>query len=223
MSPLVADNVQLVGGLTLLTFAADRFVLGVARLSTALRISPVIVGAIVIGFGTSAPEFVVTILATMDGSQDLAFGNIVGSNITNVLLVVGAAGLVAPLEVRYSTLKRELPLMLASVVLLTVASYNGIVTTADAALLLAGAVVVVGLIVRSALRDRDAAEMLQTEVAEYEGAVPPRVRPAVVVGVLGLIGTLIGAQLLVDGATGIAADGRPVGGGYRPDGRRDRH
>jgi cation:H+ antiporter len=88
---VLGDTVLLVAGLLLLTVAADRFVLGAARLSVALRVSPVLIGAVVIGFGTSAPEFIVTILATLEGSQDLAFGNVVGSNIANVLLVLGAA------------------------------------------------------------------------------------------------------------------------------------
>jgi cation:H+ antiporter len=202
--PVLLNIVLLVGGLGLLTFAADRFVLGAARLSTALRVSPVLIGAIVIGFGTSAPEFVVTILATLRGSQDLAFGNVVGSNTANMLLVFGAAGLVHPLTVETATLRRELPLMLVSVILLTVATFNRTVTTPDALLLLVGAVGVIGLIVKIGLSDRAAAERLQAEAAEYQGEGGPSVGRSSVIAVLGLLGTLAGAQLLVEGATGIA-------------------
>jgi cation:H+ antiporter len=198
------DVLMLLGGLVLLTYAADRFVAGSAQLSTILRISPVLIGAVVIGFGTSAPEFVVTILATLQGAQDLAFGNVVGSNTANMLLVVGAAGLVRPLAVESTTLRRELPLMLVSIGLLTVATVNRRVTTFDALLLLVGAVVVIGIIVRIGLSDRAAAARLEAEVAEFEGDEPPRLGRAVIVTVLGLIGTLAGAQLLVQGATGVA-------------------
>jgi cation:H+ antiporter len=202
--PLLLDLGLLVGGLVLLTFAADRFVLGAARLSGLLRISPVLIGAVVIGFGTSAPEFVVTILATLQGSQDLAFGNVVGSNTANMLLVVGAAGLVHPLTVTTETLRRELPLMLLAMALLTVATFNRTVTTPDALLLLVGAVGVIGYIVKVGLSDRDAAARLEAEVAEYGADEAPHLGPTLLMTVLGLLGTLAGAQLLVEGATGVA-------------------
>jgi cation:H+ antiporter len=198
------DVLLLVGGLVLLTFAADRFVLGAARLSTALRVSPVLIGALVIGFGTSAPEFVVTILATLGGSQDLAFGNVVGSNTANMLLVLGAAGLIHPITVKMTTLRRELPLMLVATGLLVIATFNARVTTLDALLLLAGALAIIGLLVRIGLADREAAAALEAEVAEYEGDAPPAIGRSALIAVLGLVGTLAGAQLLVEGATGLA-------------------
>lgn len=204
MPPLVLDVLMLVGGLGLLTYASDRFVLGAAQLSTILRISPVLIGAIVIGFGTSAPEFAATIVATLQGNQDLAFGNVVGSNTANMLLVVGAAGLVHPLAVEDATLKREVPLMLAAMGLLTVATVNRTVTTPDALLLLVGAVVIIGIIVKIGLSDRAAAARLEAEVAEYGAGEQPRTGKAAALTVLGLLGTLAGAQLLVEGATGAA-------------------
>jgi cation:H+ antiporter len=179
-------------------------VLGAARLSTALRVSPVLIGALVIGFGTSAPEFVVTILATLGGSQDLAFGNVVGSNTANMLLVLGAAGLIHPIAVKMTTLRRELPLMLVATALLVIATFNARVTTLDALLLLGGALVIIGSLVRIGLADRDAAAVLEAEVAEYEGDAPPAIGRSALIAVLGLAGTLAGAQLLVEGATGLA-------------------
>ena len=196
------DPLFIIVGLVLLTYAADRFVLGAARLSSALRISPVIIGAIIIGFGTSAPELIVTSLATLQGSQDLAFGNVVGSNIANVLLVIGAAALITPVVVTVPTLRRELPVMLGAVLLLAAVSADRVVTTADALLLLVAAVAAVAYIVWSALRDRAAAAALEAEVAEYEGTTSVPV--SAVLALLGLLGTLAGAQLLVTGATGLA-------------------
>jgi cation:H+ antiporter len=165
----VRNPLFVVVGLALLTFAADRFVLGAARLSSALRISPVIIGAIIIGFGTSSPELLVTSLATLQGSQDLAFGNVVGSNTANVLLVIGAAAVIRTVRVTVPTLRRELPIMLGAVLLLTALTADRLVTTLDALLLLVAAVAGVGFIVWSALRDREAAAALEAEVAEYEG------------------------------------------------------
>jgi cation:H+ antiporter len=159
---------------------------------------------VVIGFGTSAPEFVVTIDATLAGSQDLAFGNVVGSNTANVLLVLGAAGLMAPIAVKVATLRRELPLMLLAVALLTVATVNARVTSADALLLLGGAVLVIGAIVAVALRDREAAAAFEAELAEYAGGERPRALPALLLALAGLAGTLVGARMLVVGATGLA-------------------
>ncbi|HVM15790.1 MAG TPA: calcium/sodium antiporter [Egibacteraceae bacterium] len=198
------DALLLVGGLALLTVAADRFVLGAARLSAALRVSPVIVGAIVIGFGTSAPEFLVTILATVQGSQDLAFGNIVGSNTANVLLVLGAAGLMHPLAIGQATLRRELPLMLGAVVLLAAVSIDGSVGPLDAVVLLVAAAAAIAFVVVVGLRDREAAEALAAEAAEYAGEGAPGVLRPALLALAGLVGTLVGAQLLVTGATGLA-------------------
>lgn len=198
------DVLLLLGGLGLLTVAADRFVLGAARLSAALRVSPVIVGAIVIGFGTSTPEFLVTILATLRGSQALAFGNIVGSNTANVLLVLGAAAVVRPLRVGAGTLRRELPLMLAAVVLLAAVSVDGRVSGLDAAVLLAAAAAAIGFVVVVGLRDREAAEALVAEVEGYAGAAQPRLSRSALLALVGLVGTLAGAQMLVSGAVGLA-------------------
>jgi cation:H+ antiporter len=198
------DAALLVGGLALLTFAADRFVLAAARLSAALRISPVVIGAVVIGFGTSTPEFLVTILATLRGSQDLAFGNIVGSNTANVLLVLGAAGLFSPVFIRVQTLRREVPLMLAAVTLLGLTTFDLRVTTVDAVVLLAAAVGALGVVLWWGYRDREAAAILALELAEYERGMPPRPGRDVLVTLAGLVGTLAGAQLLVEGAVGFA-------------------
>jgi cation:H+ antiporter len=198
----VRDPLFVVLGLVLLTYAADRFVLGAARLSTALRISPVIIGALVIGFGTSAPELLVTSLATIQGSQDLAFGNIVGSNSANVLLVIGAAAVVRTIPVTVPTLRRELPLMLGAVILLAVLTVDRHVTAVDATILLLAAAGAIGFIVWSGLHDRESAAALEAEVAEYEGEHP--VLPSALLALAGLLGTLAGAQLLVTGATGLA-------------------
>ena len=196
------DGLLLVAGLALLTLAADRFVLGAARLSTALRVSPVIVGALVIGFGTSAPEMLVTGLAAAQGAADLGYGNLVGSNIANVLLVLGAAALLSPISVRTTTLRREVPLMLAAVVALAGATANGRVGLVEGVVLLALTFAAIGFVLWSARQDQRAAAALAG------GALgPPPGGPIwrhALLAVLGLAGTVAGAQMLVTGATGVA-------------------
>ena len=102
-------------GLALLTVAADQLVLGAGRLGARLGVSAVVVGVVVIGLGTSAPEFVVSGLAAGRGDAGLALGNLVGSNIINVTLILGVASLVAPVVVRSSVPRREAPLAVAGV------------------------------------------------------------------------------------------------------------
>lgn len=204
MLSVLLDLLRLGLGLALLAYAADRFVIGAARLAVALRISAVVIGALVIGFGTSAPELLVTSLATVQGRQALAFGNIVGSNTANVLLVVGAAAAVRALPVASQTMRREMLIMLAAVGLLAVLTADGQVATADAAVLLAAAVAAIGAILLLARRDRAMEAALGAEVAEYAGTGPQRLLPAALLALAGLAGTLAGAQLLVDGAAGLA-------------------
>ena len=206
LSGLLVNIVLVVVGIVVLAVAADRFVGGSARLSTALRISPVLIGAIVIGFGTSAPELLVSVLATLRGEQDIAFGNVVGSNTANVLLVLGVAAALHGTRVAGATLRREVPLSFAAVVMLAVVLFDGMVSLADGLLLLAGAVGVLAAIVISALRDREAAARMEAEVAEFEGEAPAGIGAAALTAVVGLVGVLLGAEALVRGAQGLATD-----------------
>ncbi|CAN5143964.1 calcium/sodium antiporter [soil metagenome] len=196
------DALYVLVGLVLLTYAADRFVLGAVRIATALRVSVVVVGALVIGFGTSAPELLVSALASLDGKQDIALGNIVGSNTANMLLVVGAAAAFSRLPITSQVWRREIRLMLVSVVALAVVCADLQVTTAEAVGLLGGAVAAIGLIMFWASRDRVAADKLLAEVDGYAGETDLARSALLTLG--GLIGTLAGAQLLVVGAAGLA-------------------
>lgn len=199
----VPDPVLVAVGLVLLTVGGDRFVIGAARLSVASAVNPVIVGAVVIGFGTSLPEFVVTALAAIQGSQDVALGNVVGSNIANVLLVLGTAAAIRSLAARPQTLRRELPLMLGAVGLLAVLTLDAEVSAWDALALLVAAAVFLGALTRWALADREAREEMSREVEAY-ASTRVRVLPALLLALAGLAAVLVGAQLLVDGAVGLA-------------------
>ena len=190
----------LVVGLVLLTVAADQFVLGAARVSARLRLSAVVIGAVVIGFGTSAPEMVVSGIAAGQGHLDIAVGNIIGSNVANLSLILGIVALLIPVTVRSPTLRREAPISLGGTVLFALLVQGGL-SRLDGVVLALGMAVALTLVLRgSRTPDPD----MSREVEEYLHDATPSVRGEVVRVVLGLVGTLAAAQLLVVTASDLA-------------------
>jgi cation:H+ antiporter len=190
----------IVVGLGLLAVAADQFVAGAARLATVLRISPVVVGAVVIGFGTSAPELLASGLATGRGSLDLAVGNIVGSNVANLTLVLGIAALVTPILVHSPVLRREAPLSLGAVVAFAIVVQGG-VSWVGGVILTVVLVLALGTIL---LASRRGDPLMAAEVEEFLADGPPSTGRETVRTLLGLIGTVGAAYLLVESAVAIA-------------------
>ncbi len=190
-------------GLVLLAFASDQFVIGSSRIAVMARIAPIIIGAVVIGFGTSLPELLVTILAATDGSADIAVGNAVGSNIANLTLVLGAAALVSPLIIRSETIRREAPLSAAAVILLALLVQGGLGRPEGIALVVALGVAL-GLLMAWRRGDDDPLEPELQESMAGLGAAS--LRRESLRTLIGLAGTLAGAQLLVTGAQGISTE-----------------
>lgn len=133
---MILGLVFAVGGLVVLTFAADHFVRGAARIAVFYKISPVVIGAVLIGFGTSAPEMVVSGIAAGQGDLDIGVGNIIGSNVANISLVLAAAAAVSVIPVASSTLRREVPISVASVIVFALL-VQGEITRLEGALLAA--------------------------------------------------------------------------------------
>lgn len=190
-------------GLAVLTVAADQLVLGAGRLATMLRIAPVVVGVIVIGLGTSAPEFVVSGIAAARGDVGLAAGNLIGSNILNLTMVLGIAALVAPIAVRSSTVRREAPLSVAATVAFAGAVAFGLGP-------LAGAGLAVAMLLTAVLLVHLARASAGPAIPPGADDPPQRRRGTTMARetartVLGLLGTLLGAQLLVENASVLAA------------------
>jgi cation:H+ antiporter len=195
----VVVNVLLAaGGLALLAYAADHLVVGAARLAQRLRIRPVVVGVVVIGLGTSAPEFLVSGLAATRGNTGLAVGNIVGSNIVNLSLLLGIAAVVAPIPAPSTVIRREAPLAIGAVVLFGLAAVTGLDARSAAVLVVAGAAAV-WLLVRWSADGRSAPVEVGRPPSPHRRGWAEPVR-----AVLGLAGVLVGAQMLVDGASAIA-------------------
>ena len=191
----------IVGGLLLLTYSAGQFVTGAARVAISLRLSRVVVGAVVIGFGTSAPEMLVSGLAGAQDSLDLAVGNIVGSNVANLTLVLGGAALITPIAVRVAVLKREAVLSLMMVALFGLMIQGGIGLSGG--LVLAAVFVVLLLVIVVSAREGD--DLPASEVDEFLAGATLSVRREWARIALGLAGTLAASQVLVVSSTEAAA------------------
>ena len=123
-------------GLVLLVWSADKFVEGATSISRHLGVSTMIIGITVIGFGTSAPEILVSVVAVLEGTPDLAIGNALGSNIANIGLILGVTALIAPLPIAKITLSREFPLLFFATAVMGWCLYDGVLDTLDGFLLL---------------------------------------------------------------------------------------
>jgi cation:H+ antiporter len=189
-------------GLLLLTLSADRFVLAAARLSRAWGLSPVLIGALVIGLGTSAPELLVSVLGAARGELDIAVGNVVGSNVSNVTLVLGATALVGPIASRVTTIRREGAVMFLAVSLLGVWLWDLQIGRLEGLALMGGMGCAAWLLVRWA-RFEETPDP-EEEATDYRSWVSTRRELIFGIGSLGL--TLLGADLLVRGASRLADD-----------------
>jgi cation:H+ antiporter len=191
-------------GLLLLTLSADRLVLSAARLSRLWGMSAVLIGALVIGMGTSLPELLVSALAAARGEMDLAMGNIVGSNVANLSLILGVSVVILPVAGHLHTIKREGVLMLSAVAVFGIAAWGGAISRLEGCLLLLGMVASGWLLVRWS--HQDIAE--GTVTIDVDDVAPPGRTAAfeLTVGALALVATLFGADLLLRGARIVASE-----------------
>ncbi|MFP6789858.1 MAG: calcium/sodium antiporter [Thalassolituus sp.] len=187
-------------GLIVLVWSADKFVIGAAATARHLGMSPLLVGLTIVSIGTSAPEMFVSAMAAIDGAGNLAIGNALGSNITNILLVLGVTALIAPIALQRSLLKKELPLLL-------LVSIIGGLTLMDLELnLIDAAILIVALIIALYLMFLDSSESGEAVVDEDEAAEieNTNMKSAIFWLVIGLAALMVSSKLLVWGATGIA-------------------
>jgi cation:H+ antiporter len=210
---MVMVGLSIAAGLGLLVLAPDRFVAGSAGLADRWGLSRVVIGAVVIGFGTSAPELLVSGLAAGQGQPEVGVGNVIGSNMANLGLIVAVPALIAAVGVPAGVLRRELPLALVATAAFAVAVQGGLGRW-EAVALLAWLGVTLWLIIRAPASLRaDPDDELAIEVEEFlEDEVAQPARRMVGDAIVGLIGTLLGAQLLVWGAVEVATDFNLSGG-----------
>ena len=192
------DLVQIIAGLALLYYGGNFLVTGSVRLARALKISPFVIGATVIAFGTSAPELAVALLAALKGSPELAMGNVIGSNIANIGLVLGLTGCIAVISIAPERLKRESPPLIFVSLLIVVIAWDLEINRYEGFLM----VCLLGLYIwRSFSHKEDFAEELEDEVPLFAGKNSSLQILLVIVGLALLIG---GAKLLVAGGVSIA-------------------
>jgi cation:H+ antiporter len=194
--------IQLVAGFLLLVWGADRLVAGASATARNIGISPMIIGLTVIGFGTSAPELVVSAVATLKGNAGLAVGNAIGSNITNIGLVLGVTALIYPLRMESTVLKREYPILLLIMLICFLMALDGSYSRLEGWFLIASLLAVVIWIIRIGLQ-RPLSDPLAEEFdAEIPRDIPTKV--ALFWLMVGLIVLPVSSIFLVDGAITIA-------------------
>ena len=193
---------EVVAGLVLLIWGADRFVHGAAATARNLGVAPLLIGLTVVAFATSAPEILVSIVASLRGDPGLAFGNAIGSNIVNIGLVLGCVAIIRPIELRSATLRREMPALLA-VSLLTVSLFlDSYLSRIGGIVMLTGLVIVMIWLARLGMRSAPSDPIKK----DYEAEIPQDVtmRLAIIWLLVGVVTLLGGAHLLVDGSIEIA-------------------
>lgn len=199
---MLTATIQLVAGFLLLVWGADRLVAGASAAARNLGVSPLIIGLTIIGFGTSAPELVVSAVATIKGNPGLAVGNAIGSNIANMSLVLGFTALIYPLRMESSALKREYPVLLLIMLVCFFMALDGSYSRLEGAALITGLLLVIVWIVRIGLHRPPSDPLAEEFDAEIPKNVPTQ--KAVFWLVVGLIVLPISSTILVEGATTIA-------------------
>jgi cation:H+ antiporter len=198
----------LCAGLVLLGVGAEMLVRGATRLAASLGIPPLVLGLTVVAIGTSMPELAVGLTAAGQGSGGLAVGNIAGTNVFNILVILGLSALLSPLPMHLRVVRFDLPVMLAASVAMAVLAWDGVLARADGLMLLAGALAYTAVLFRVAAEESRAVRAQFRELYGGDGEHgSAALRTRIVSGALLVAGiglTLVGADWLVDGAIAVA-------------------
>lgn len=189
-------------GLVFLVWSADKFIEGAAVTAKYFGMSPLLIGMLIVGFGTSAPEMVVSALASMQGNPGIALGNAYGSNITNIALILGLTALISPIFVHSQVLRKEMPILIAITALAAFQLADGDLSRMDAVVLMVVFFVLMGWSVYQGMTGKadSLGDEMQTEVDAYD--LP--LKKAIFWLVVGLIILVLSSRLLVWGAVDIA-------------------
>ncbi|MEW6490316.1 MAG: calcium/sodium antiporter [Thermodesulfobacteriota bacterium] len=188
-------------GVVLLYYGANLLVRGASRLAASFGVAPAVVGLTVVAFGTSLPELVVSVTAALRGNADIALGNVVGSNIANVGLILGLGACLRAMTVEFTLLKREVPMGLGAVALVVVLSADGLLGRVDALILLAA---FCGFLYWSVMVERLAPEGVQAAYGRTATGPGEKGRDCLRT-LWGLVGVLLGGHWLVEGGVAVAA------------------
>jgi cation:H+ antiporter len=202
MNSLFLYSLAIVVGFVFLVWSADRFIHGSSAIARNLGVSPLIIGLTIVGFGTSSPELLISGMAAWSGSTGIAIGNAIGSNITNIALVIGMTALIRPLDVHSDTLKREFPVLVTVTLLAMALMIDGDLVRLDGIILLSCLGILIYWIVRIGLQTKRTDPMKM----EYDKEIPKKgpMKNAVLWFGVGLVVLLISSKTIVWGAIGIA-------------------
>ena len=200
---MIASMILLIIGFLLLIKGADIFVDGASNVAKNFKIPKIIIGLTIVAFGTSAPELAVSIKANLSASSDIVLGNVVGSNILNILLILGVSSMFAKMKVKDNTVKKEIPFIILFSILLMVLSFDNmfdknisnIITRTDGIVILLFFIIFIYYLVTVMLNDKDRKKQ---EKPEYN------ILQSIALTVLGLIGIVVGSNFVVDNAIEIA-------------------
>ncbi|MFP3873010.1 MAG: calcium/sodium antiporter [Thiohalophilus sp.] len=197
---MLLSVIAVILGFAVVIKGADWFVQGAGATARNLGVSPLVIGLTIVGLGTSAPEMLISAIATLDGNGGLAVGNALGSNITNIALVLGITALVVPLVVRSETLRREYPVMFLIMLVSLMLVADGELGRLDGLILIIGMVLMLWwLVLLGKRKDHDPLE------AEYASEIPTMTTPCALLWlVIGLVLLLVSSRALVWGAVNIA-------------------
>jgi len=199
---MLISLVQLFGGFILLVWGADRLVAGASATARNLGVAPLIIGLTIVAFGTSAPEMIVSAVAAYQGKPGLAVGNAIGSNITNIGLVLGLTAIIYPLRVESETLKREYPLLLLIMIVCFIMAIDLQFSRLEGVILIIGFFSLIGWMVHLGMRKEPEDPLAQ----EFEAEIPSDMPMKVAVGwlLVGVIVLPLSSRFLVEGALSIA-------------------
>lgn len=191
-----AQVLLLIFGIVVVLKSADWLTNGAVGLATKLGISQIVIGLTIVAVGTSMPEFFVSIVSAIKGTPDLAVGNIVGSNIFNVLLIVGVAATVAPIAIQRATVRRDIPIAIVASIMLTFMMLDDNISRIDALILFAAFIAFIWITLRNSKNDANEKD------ASTEKVIPTW--KSVLFIIFGLVGLVLGSNIFVDNASSLA-------------------
>ncbi|AZZ98149.1 calcium/sodium antiporter [Pseudoalteromonas sp. R3] len=196
--------VQIFAGIVMLTLGGEALIRGAVAAARRFRVSPLLSGLVIVGFGTSAPELVVSVDAAAQAQPDIAMGNVVGSNIGNILLILGLCALISPMSVQPLILRRDGVIMVLSSVLLVVLIGGKGLSATDSMVLLGALVGYLAIAYWSEKKHSSPASQVYEDEAKEIEVVPDAAWRIILFLVAGLALLLLGSQVLLKGAVGLA-------------------
>ena len=195
--------IYIIGGSIGLFIGAEGLVRGASSLAIRLGISPLVVGLTVVAFATSSPEMVVSIKAAIEGNPGIVVGNVVGSNICNIALILGVAAMISPMSIKSQVIKREIPIMIIVSVILLLVLLDDTITRMEGVFLVIGIITYIILGYKYSIKEKDNREVIK----EFEESIPKspyKIWQSIIFILAGLALLLLGSNLFVDGAVAVA-------------------